>query len=291
MIKLNKQQLKIAKYIMAKQFRFVKYEDQIYLYDDLQKCSLIYIVKKEFDVYTVYKLKKLKQICHIIDYNEQDVLNVMLQNPWNFMQLEPLMEQILKFDIHQLYYYMVEKQNMNKQDFNLFFECNLSLTYKTIQFHNIVLDYHNTVKQSDVNDLIDKIQEYIREYPKIFNNKIYICIKDKIINHDGKQTNGNNILNKQNYDIAICVDLTDPIYVISHQFGHSYQDLYLEKQFVDGLFQLNKTDNIFNHRQNLYKNRTQFIPQLFAAYNCNQLDIKTKQNFQKHILNYKQKRF
>ena len=62
MIKLNKQQLKIAKYIMAKQFRFIKYEDQIYLYNDLQNCSLIYIVKKESEIYTVYKLKELKEV-------------------------------------------------------------------------------------------------------------------------------------------------------------------------------------------------------------------------------------
>lgn len=280
-----KNELKIAKYIYSKYFLNHKQNDYVYLFNDLENCYLQYIVKiQNSDKYIVQKIKKPKVIAVENKITQQDAISLILDY-YDSLYDSNLVQKSTSMNVQQLYHYFVTQQNMRVNDFNQFFENNLRFNLNQVKKNNYVIDYQNNFNNNDINKIQSLIQFYINKFSKFKNLKIYIYCRNKIINHDNSITNGNTVNNINGYNINIQIDKNPNIlYVLSHQFGRSFEDLYCDEDYINKLFEENKKQKIFQHPQQLFNRRIQFIPQLFAEYYVGRMNNKTRKNFQKLIL-------
>lgn len=280
-----KNELKIAKYIYSKYFLNKKQNEFVYLFNDLQNCYLQYIIKKENDIdYIVQKLKSPKTIATENEITQSDAIELIMDY-YDSLYDSNLIEFSKKMNIQQMYQFFVVQQNMRVNDFNQFFESQLYINVNRIQKQNYTIDFQDQFTQEDINKIQSLIQFYFGKFPKFRNFKIYLYCRNTIINHDQTITNGNTVNNINGYDINIQLDKNENLlYVLSHEFGHNFEDLYCDCKYVDELFEINKNKHFFKHPQTLFNQRLQFIPQLFAQYYIGKMDQNTKNNFQKLIL-------
>ena len=275
---------KIAKQVYAKFFGIHKQNGFIYLFNDLDPFHLQYIIKANNDKYIVEKVFSPKQISNTYDIEYNDAID-LLNDDYALLFDSNIIKNKYIFDLQQMYDFFVFNEHMRVRDFNDFFDCNINNSFQKIIIGNITIQIEtNSFNQRQKNDIINLIKYYVKLYSKIFSKKVYICCRKDIKNHDNTQTLGNTMHNLNNFDICIQIANYDSLYVLSHEIGHSYQDEYCDKNYIDQIFELNKKDRLFYHPQNLYNRRQEFIPQLFAEYHVGKMDNKTKENFEKLIL-------
>lgn len=264
--RFNHKYLKIAKQVVAMQFRHAVIGDTIYLTGQFNTQYPLYVIVKNNNKFNVIQIDNLL----VQQFKDTEYFQKVLDVVWDeydvILKNKQLVKKQFVFNQEQLYNYFVNDCNMNFLYFKQLFGLSSNYQYTEYNYDKI----HVFVKK-DYNkiDCVDKTIKLANNILNRFNRIKNICI---IFQNSLKQSQGiayGNCVDNQFYDSVIIVTDLDPQYVILHQLGHLFQFKYLnnQKQKINQLYYWFVTNHQqFKYYDNQIFEKQEFVAQLFAQY-------------------------
>ena len=135
-------------------------------------------------------------------------------------------------------------------------------------------------KKNYVKLVIDQVKNKINY--SLFDNLLIVF--NDITQRDSNNVQGNRVGNQYGFDNVINIGSFNMVYNLFHQLGHIYQQKYLNLNEIDDIYDyvLNHQDiNVLNDYFLIYD---QCVPQLFALYYTNSLQLEYRKFVQEKIL-------
>ena len=272
--------VKIAKQIYALNFRKIKNKNTIVLMDNKFDVSPQYVIFIDNGFY-VYKLLQFKnitvckltqdQFLNIIDacqFQDKNILQDFSKDNYYFKTIE------------QCYDYFVKNVGMQLNQFQQLFDSNYS-DYDQFVYKGINVKVSSEFnKKNYVKLVIDQVKNKINY--SLFDNLLIVF--NDITQRDSNNVQGNRVGNQYGFDNVINIGSFNMVYNLFHQLGHIYQQKYLNLNEIDDIYDyvLNHQDiNVLNDYFLIYD---QCVPQLFALYYTNSLQLEYRKFVQEKIL-------
>ena len=186
-------------------------------------------------------------------------------------------------NIKELYGYFVNKEKMEEQEFQKYFNTDYSET-KKVTYKNIDITIEKDFERvNDIKKAIDKISKI--KYKDLFDG-LLINFKSKITERDDHDIGGNRVSNQYGYKNVINIEDFLIEESIFHELGHIYQEKYLTKDEIEKIYDcvLEKSSTIFCPKRNNYLDIQECVPEFFANYYTNELNEESKKFVEQYIL-------
>ena len=273
--------LKIAYDLYAMNFNQLKENDRIILSD--QNNNPEYVIFENSNQYHVIKLKNIKDIIKQSNINEDDIFDIIVLG--KFEEIEKninFYEIIFVFkNIKELYNYFVNKEKMEEQEFQKYFNTDYSET-KKVTYKNIDITVEKGFERvNDIKKAIDKISKI--KYKDLFDG-LLINFKSKITERDDHDIGGNRVSNQYGYKNVINIEDFLIEESIFHELGHIYQEKYLTKDEIEKIYNTMLQKNVCCFSRDIYLQINNMVPEFFANYYTNELNKESKKFVEDYIL-------